>query len=243
MRFRRLLVAHGLDAQLFEVITAQLREKAITIKTGTLVEATIIASASKDDDEGRWVKYKGKPAIRGFKAHIGADAGTALVEKIPVTPANVNDGRAGGAVIPDDPGEVFADSACRGTHFSMAVRARGGTPHVVVTGLWGHDEQACRPGTSPSITAAAGSRRSSAPGSAATVSVECDGAVSPKPPPRFTSPPSPAIPNLPSTFSPQPHDCLQRLTACSKQVRKTPALHKPRSARNPHPPAHGSLLY
>ena len=74
--------ARGLDGQLFEVITAQLREKAITIKTGTLVEATIIASASKDDDEGRWVKHKGKPAIRGFKAHIGADAGTALVEKI-----------------------------------------------------------------------------------------------------------------------------------------------------------------
>jgi IS5 family transposase len=107
VRFRRLLVAHGLDGQLFEVITAQLREKAITIKTGTLVEATIIASASKDDDEGRWVKHKGKPAIHGLTAHIGADAGTALVEKIAVTPANVNDGRAGGAVIPDDPGEGF----------------------------------------------------------------------------------------------------------------------------------------
>ena len=70
VRSRRLLVAHGLDGQLFEVITAQLREKAITIKTGTLVEATIIASASKDDDEGRWVKHKGKPAIRAASRRI-----------------------------------------------------------------------------------------------------------------------------------------------------------------------------
>ena len=60
--------ARGLDGQLFEVITAQLREKAITIKTGTLVEATIIASASKDDDEGRWVEAQGEarhPRLQG----------------------------------------------------------------------------------------------------------------------------------------------------------------------------------
>lgn len=49
------------------------------MKTGTLVDATIIASASEEDDEGRWVKHKGRPAVHGFKAHVGADAGTALV--------------------------------------------------------------------------------------------------------------------------------------------------------------------
>ena len=59
VRFRRLLVAHRLDGGLFEAITAQLKAKAITVKTGTLVDATIIASASKDDGEGRWVKHKG----------------------------------------------------------------------------------------------------------------------------------------------------------------------------------------
>ena len=88
MRFRRLLVAHGLDGQLFEVITAQLREKAITIKTGTLVEATIIASATEKDDDARWAKHQGKRAVHGFKAHAGADADTALVEDVSVTSAN-----------------------------------------------------------------------------------------------------------------------------------------------------------
>ena len=95
VRFRRLLVACRLDGGLFEAITAQLKAKAITVKTGTLVDTTIIASANKDDGEGRWVKHKRRPAIHGFKAHVGADASTALVEKVSVTLANVNDGRAG----------------------------------------------------------------------------------------------------------------------------------------------------
>jgi IS5 family transposase len=61
------------------------------------------------------------------------------VEEIAVTPANVNDGKAGPAALPNDPGEVFADSACRGSHFTEAVRARGGVPRIVATGMWGRN--------------------------------------------------------------------------------------------------------
>jgi IS5 family transposase len=140
VRFRKALVDHKLDKPLFEAITGQLKAKAIWVKTGTLVDATIIASASEDDGEAHWVKHKGKPAVHGFKAHVGADADTALVEQIAVTPANINDGKAGPAALPDNPGEVFADSAYRGNHFGDAVRARGGTPRIVATGMWGRDE-------------------------------------------------------------------------------------------------------
>jgi IS5 family transposase len=140
VRFRKALVAHGLDKILFDTITGQLKAKAIRVKTGTLVDATIIASASEDDGEGHWVKHKGKPAVHGFKAHIGADADTALVEQIAVTPANINDGRAGPDALPDNCGEVFADSAYQGNHFGDAVRAKGGTPRIVATAMWGRDE-------------------------------------------------------------------------------------------------------
>ena len=68
-----------MDKLLFDEVTRQLKARAIKVKTGTLVDATIIASASKDDDDGHWVKHKGKPAVHGFKAHVGADAETALV--------------------------------------------------------------------------------------------------------------------------------------------------------------------
>jgi hypothetical protein len=36
---------------------------------------------------------------------------------------------------------VFADSAYRGQHFAQAVRAKGGTPRVALTAMWGRDEQ------------------------------------------------------------------------------------------------------
>lgn len=99
VRFRRALIVHDLDRCLFALVTAQLTAKAITIKTGTIVDATIIASASKDDGEARWVKHRNKKAVHGFKAHVGADADTALIEEVVITPANINDGKAGSAAL------------------------------------------------------------------------------------------------------------------------------------------------
>ena len=141
VRFRRALLTHKLDKTLFERVTAQLKAQAITVKTGTIVDATIITSASEDDGDARWVKHKNKTAMHGYKAHVAADAKAALIEDVEVTAANVNDGRAGPSVLPDDPGEVFADSAYRGSHFGDAVRAKGGTPRIVATHMWGRDEQ------------------------------------------------------------------------------------------------------
>lgn len=139
VRLRRALSDRGLDQALFEAVTRQLKAKAIRVKTGTLVDATIIASACEGDGDARWVKHKGRRAVHGFKAHVGADADTALVEEVAITPANVNDGKAGPEALPDDPGEVFADSAYRGHHFGAAVRAKGGIPRVIATGMWGED--------------------------------------------------------------------------------------------------------
>ncbi len=141
VRYRKLLAARKLDRPLFETVTAQFKSKAITVKTGTLVDATIISSASEGDDDARWVKHKGKRAVHGFKAHVGADADTALIEEVSITSANINDGKAGPDALPDNPGEVFADSAYRGNHFCDAVRAKGDVARVVATGMWGRGEQ------------------------------------------------------------------------------------------------------
>ena len=137
VRFRQHLVARGLDKVLFDEVTRQLKDQAVMVKTGTLVDATVIASASHGDTEAAWSKHKHRKAIHGFKAHVGADADTALVEEVSVTPGNINDGRAGAGALPDEPGEVYADSAYRGQVFGSAVRARGGLPKVVLTGAWG----------------------------------------------------------------------------------------------------------
>jgi transposase, IS5 family len=71
---------------------------------------------------------------------VGADADTGLVEEVAVTPANVNDGNAGPDALPDQPGEVFADSAYRSKTFREAVRVKGGCLRVTATGMWGRDE-------------------------------------------------------------------------------------------------------
>jgi transposase, IS5 family len=206
VRFRRALVAAGLDRVLLEAITAQLKAKAVRVKTGTIVDATIIASASTEDEDGRWVKHKNGPAVHGFKAHVAADADTALVEEVAVTPANVNDGKAGSDALPCEVGEVFADSAYRGGAFGDAVRAKGGVPRIAATGMWGGDEAetlGSRRSTRRSSACGPASRRSSAPGTAATACDACDGGVLPRPPPKFASPPLPITSNEPAR-SPQP---------------------------------------
>ena len=75
-----------------------------------------------DVDDARWVKHKGKRVVNGFKAHVGADADTALVEEVSITSANINDVKAGPEALPDNPGEIFADRAYRGNHFRDSVR-------------------------------------------------------------------------------------------------------------------------
>jgi transposase, IS5 family len=65
VRFRKALVAHGLDKVLFDAVTGQLKGQAIRVKTGTLVDATIITSASEDDGEARWVRHTEKRTREG----------------------------------------------------------------------------------------------------------------------------------------------------------------------------------
>ncbi|MCV3211573.1 transposase [Mesorhizobium sp. YC-39] len=186
------LVAHGLDRTLFDEITRQLKAKAIRVKTSTLVDATIIASANEDDDEGHWVKHKGRPAVHGFKAHVGADADTALVEEIAITPANINDGKAGADALLDDPGEVFADSAYRGNHFGDTKRAEPLVLSPPACGVgtkpkYGH---ILRLGTNRSTAFVVASRKSSAHG---RVFAGCDGESLPRQAFKFASLPSPTI--------------------------------------------------
>ena len=66
---------------------------------------------------------------------------TDLIEKVSVTPANVNDGKAGVDVAPNRPGDVFADSAYRGARFRAVVEGRGGKARVVTTAVWARSDE------------------------------------------------------------------------------------------------------
>ena len=75
-KYRRLLDARNLDRSLFEPVTAQLKSQAVTIKTATLVDATILAPISEDDDDARRVKHKGKRAVHRVNDRIEKTFGT-----------------------------------------------------------------------------------------------------------------------------------------------------------------------
>jgi IS5 family transposase len=89
---------------LFDEVTRQVKAKAVRVKTGTLVDATVIASAPELDGEARWSGHQKRKAIHGYKAHVGADADTAIVEEVTITPGNAHDGRSGEGALPADPG-------------------------------------------------------------------------------------------------------------------------------------------
>ena len=84
MNFRHLLEKHQLAACILETINAYLRDKGLSLRQGTIVDATIIHAPSstknkegKRDPEMHQTK-KGNQYFFGMKAHIGADAESGL---------------------------------------------------------------------------------------------------------------------------------------------------------------------
>jgi IS5 family transposase len=143
VRFRRALVGRGLDRALFDAVTRQLEAKGVVVRTGTLVDATLIASASiRGDGEAKWAGHRRRKPVHGYKAHVATDAGAGLVRGVEVTTANVHDAAGLEAVLPAEPGEVYGDSVFAGGSAERVIIGRGGTPRTIRTGVWGRGPEA-----------------------------------------------------------------------------------------------------
>ena len=97
LKFRHLLEEHNLNEKLFAEVGRVLAGSGMILKTGTIVDATIIAAPSstknaekKRDSEMHQTK-KGKQWYFGMKLHIGVDSQSGLVHSAVVTSANVHD--------------------------------------------------------------------------------------------------------------------------------------------------------
>ena len=134
VRFRRELVEQGLDQSLFEVITGDLEAKGARVRKGTLIDATVIGSASKGDREAAWVRHRSRAPAHGYKAHIAADKDTGLISNVETTPANEADVSIAPALLPDAPGEVYADKAYDALSLEKAILAKGGTVKLLRKG-------------------------------------------------------------------------------------------------------------
>ncbi len=111
VRFRRELVVRSLDRVLLEAVTTQLDMKGVVVRTGTLIDASVIASASLKDEQARWAGHRRRRPVHGYKAHIATDQEGGLIRSVEITTANLHDGTVLEAVLPDSPGDVYADSA------------------------------------------------------------------------------------------------------------------------------------
>jgi IS5 family transposase len=100
VRFRAELVKRGLDRWLFAATTAQLRTKGVVVRTGTLVDATLIPSASVRHDDARRAGHRRCKPAHGYKVHITTDRDAALIETVEVT--TVHDAALLDVVLPPD---------------------------------------------------------------------------------------------------------------------------------------------
>jgi transposase, IS5 family len=145
VRFRAELVRRGLDRALFEAVTRQLEAKGVAVGTGTLVDATLIPSASiRHDDEARWAGHRSRKPVHGYKAHVATDEEGGLIRGLEITTANVHDAAELEAVLPSEPGNVYGDSAFGGSRSERIITARGGSQLTVQTGTWGGPDAVAR---------------------------------------------------------------------------------------------------
>lgn len=122
LRFRHLLEEHGLAAPMLATVNRVLHEHGLTLKTGTVVDATLIAAPSSTknnkgerDSEMRQTK-KGNNYYFGMKAHIGADADSGLVHTVICTPANTSDVTQAEALLHGEEEVAFGDAGYQGAH-------------------------------------------------------------------------------------------------------------------------------
>jgi transposase, IS5 family len=120
-RFRKTLRERGLDKALFEEVERQLEARGLLLKSGTLMDATVVAAAVKKpgppsgsrsalDVDADWTRKGGK-SLFGYKAHVGVDEGSGLIRRAELSSAKVYESEVAEALICGDERAVYGDKA------------------------------------------------------------------------------------------------------------------------------------
>lgn len=120
LNFRRLLEKHQLAGAMFKQSNAHLARKGMSLRAGTIVDATIInASSSTKNGEGErdpemHQTKNGNQWYFGMKVHIGVDEHSGLVHHAHCTAANVGDVTQLQYLLHGREEEVYGDSGYTG---------------------------------------------------------------------------------------------------------------------------------
>lgn len=135
-RFRTRLIAAGLAERLFQEFDRQLEAQQLTVKKGTMVDASFIEAQTARpphgreeeafDKDARFAKRQGEAKVNyGYKAHVGVDQGTRLIRAARLTPANVNETTVADEMIRFDEAAVYADKAYASRARRALLKAHG----------------------------------------------------------------------------------------------------------------------
>jgi IS5 family transposase len=137
-RFRTLLSQRGLADRVFAEVNHQLDAKGMMIKSGTIIDATVIHAAAAEppkqkgggrsavDPDAEWLKNKTTGKARfGYKLHAAIDHGTGLVRQARLTPANVPEVEIGHDLVTGDEQAVYADKAYVGPRMRKRLGTSG----------------------------------------------------------------------------------------------------------------------
>lgn len=115
LNFRQLLEQHGLTEAIFAEVNAHLADKRITLRSGTLVDATIIDAPSSTKNEAgtrdpeMTSTKKGNDWYFGMKAHVGVDADSGITRSLETSTVKLHDSQVWDELLHGDEDTVWAD--------------------------------------------------------------------------------------------------------------------------------------
>jgi transposase, IS5 family len=145
-RFRSELVRRGLAAPLLAELNRQLDAKGLMVKTGTLIDASLVAAdgrrprkgepvEGRSDRDASWNAMPEKPLF-GYKAHVAVDHGSGLVRQALLTPAHVSDKTPFLALVQGDEQAVYADKGYDGWWYRQGLAERGIEDGIMAASYW-----------------------------------------------------------------------------------------------------------
>lgn len=134
-RFRSELARRGLAEPLLAELNRQLDARGLMVKTGTLIDASLVAAdgrrprkdepvEGRSDADASWNAMPEKPLF-GYKAHVAVDQGSGLVRQAILTPAHVSDKTPFLDLVQGDEQAVYADKGYHGWWYRQELSRRG----------------------------------------------------------------------------------------------------------------------
>lgn len=151
-RFRGRLGDHGLGDALFAEISDQFETLGLFVKSGTLIDATLVEASVREPDHraigGRpaggansvnpldmdagWGRGgAGRRMLFGYKVHIGIDQGSGLIRRRRMTCAKAHDSSVADELICGDEKAVYADKAYEQKVRRDALKQRGAKDRIM----------------------------------------------------------------------------------------------------------------